>query len=84
MLTVRVGKRPSTGGDQMFTYIRELKSGNGTVAYHQDGDMLVATLWTEETDKFVAIESITFEGRDDFKAARQMMRGFVDSYAANN
>lgn len=68
----------------MFTYTRELRSGTGTVAYHKEANMLVATLWDAAEDNFTVLETVTFEGLDDERACRAMMRGFLNTYAANN
>jgi len=68
----------------MFTYQQDLRSGKGTVSYHREGDMLVAVAWFAETDESTAIESVTFEGREDYFAAQEDMRRFIDMFAASN
>jgi len=68
-----------------FQRIRKLASGAGTVAYSRSStNAFVVTVWTEETDRFTAVEAFPFFGHLDEIAARQMVKGYVDTYAASN
>lgn len=69
----------------MFKRFKRLASGTGTVAYHKSSNEYVVSLFDFEQDRLVALETFPVDGTlADDKAVRQMVKGYVDTYAAAN
>ena len=68
----------------MFNYIR--KYSEGTIAYYEDLDEIIVTVWNTNTDQYKILETFIYDSwkQGDKKDAITMAKGLIDSFCLSD